>query len=111
MNVPTPTTSLVCPALVCPERGSARNSAVRTRCIYSGYNPLMKRWVLWAVFISLAAPVYAETNAELKEQVRKTEIAFAKTLADRDPAGFASFLAAETIFMSNGRARRGAREV
>jgi ketosteroid isomerase-like protein len=43
----------------------------------------------------------AETNAELQEQVRQTETAFAKTMADRDHAGFVSFLADETIWLGN----------
>jgi ketosteroid isomerase-like protein len=38
-------------------------------------------------------------------------MAFAKTLADRNPAAFASFLSKETIFMSNGRVLRGPRQV
>jgi ketosteroid isomerase-like protein len=38
-------------------------------------------------------------NAELTEQVRQTESAFAKTMADRDHAAFTSFLADETVFM------------
>jgi ketosteroid isomerase-like protein len=67
--------------------------------------------MLPAIAILLTAVLSAETNAELKEQVRRTETAFAKTLADRDPAAFASFLAAETIFMSNGTVSRGARAV
>jgi ketosteroid isomerase-like protein len=61
--------------------------------------------------LALACAAGAETNAELKEQVRRTEIAFARTLADRDPAAFARFLADETIFMSNGRVTRGASQV
>ncbi len=79
------------------------------------YNPLMTsmtiRWVLCATLLCVAAPVSAQTNAELKEQVRQTEIAFAKTMADRDPAAFASFLAGETVFMSGGRATRGSQQV
>ncbi len=55
--------------------------------------------------------MWGETNAELKEQVRRTEIAFAKTMADRDPAAFVSFLADETVFFSNGRVSRGAKQV
>src|SRR3954447_1717088 len=66
---------------------------------------------LLAMLLALAAGLFAETNAELKEQVRRTETAFAKTLADRDPAAFATFLAADTIFMSNGQAARGAQAV
>ena len=66
---------------------------------------------LCAALPFVAAPARAESNAELKEQVRQTEIAFAKTLADRNPTAFASFLAAETVFMSGGRATRGATQV
>ena len=51
----------------------------------------------------LAASVSgAATNAELKEEVRRTETAFAKTMADRDHAAFASFLASETVFFGRG---------
>jgi ketosteroid isomerase-like protein len=71
----------------------------------------MPRWILCVAILSLTGSAAAETNAELKEQVRRTEIAFAKTMADRDPAKFSSFLANETIFMSNGRATRGAKQV
>src|SRR5205823_13347648 len=52
-----------------------------------------------------------ERKAEQKEQVRKTEIVFAKTLAGRNPDAFASFLAKEAIFMSNCRVTRGAIQV
>ena len=71
----------------------------------------MTRWILCGTLLFLAAPARAESNAELKEQVRQTEIAFAKTMADRNPAAFASFLAAETVFMSGARVTRGARQV
>jgi ketosteroid isomerase-like protein len=59
----------------------------------------------------LAAPMLAETNAELQEQVRRREAAFAKTMADRDHAAFTTFLADEAVFLSNGRATRGAAAV
>jgi len=49
----------------------------------------------------------AETNAELKEQVRRRETEFAKTLADRDHAAFQKFLSAEAVFLSGGQATRG----
>jgi ketosteroid isomerase-like protein len=71
----------------------------------------MKTWILCAVLVLAGGVASAETNAELKEQVRQTETAFAKTMADRDAAAFASFLDAETIFMSGGRATRGAQQV
>lgn len=66
---------------------------------------------LLCTLLLLAAPVFAETNAELKEQVRGREAAFAKSMADRDPAAFASFLSPEAVFLSNGQATRGAKEV
>lgn len=69
----------------------------------------MNRLVL--ALLLAAGVVSAETNAELKEQVRRTEAAFAKTLADRDHAAFQKFLAAETVFMSGGVATRGAAAV
>jgi ketosteroid isomerase-like protein len=50
----------------------------------------------------------AQSNAELREQVRQTERAFAKTLADRDVTAFTTFLATDTVFMSGGKALRGA---
>jgi ketosteroid isomerase-like protein len=70
----------------------------------------MTRWILCAALLS-STGLAAETNAELKEQVRRTEIAFAKTMADRDPAAFASFLSSETVFISNGSALRGVSQV
>jgi ketosteroid isomerase-like protein len=68
----------------------------------------MTRWILCALTLSIAA---AQSPAGLQEEVRKTELAFARTMADRDPKAFAAFLADETIFMSGGRATRGASQV
>ena len=42
----------------------------------------------------------AETNADLQAQVRDTERAFAKTMADRDHAAFTSFVSDEAVFFS-----------
>jgi ketosteroid isomerase-like protein len=60
---------------------------------------------------SASLPVTLD-NAELTEQVRQTESAFAKTMADRDHAAFTSFLADETVFMGRttlrGKAAVGA---
>ena len=64
-----------------------------------------------AMALAAAAAAPAATNAELADQVRKTEAAFAKTMADRDHAGFASFLADETIFFGPGEMRRGKQAV
>ncbi len=60
---------------------------------------MMKR-LIPAILLLLAlsaAPIVAQSNAELKEQVRNTERAFAKTMADRDHAAFVGFLSEETV--------------
>ena len=63
----------------------------------------MRRTLLLTASVMLGARLAgAATNAELKEEVRKTETAFAKTMADRDHAAFASFLATETVFFGRG---------
>jgi ketosteroid isomerase-like protein len=49
--------------------------------------------------------------AELKRQVEATERAFAKTMADRDHAAFASFLSEEAVFFSGPKPLRGKREI
>lgn len=63
------------------------------------------------VVMMAAAAAPAATNAELKEEVRRSEAAFARTMADRNHAAFASFLARDAIFMNGLRALRGAKAV
>ncbi len=46
-----------------------------------------------------------EDLATLTEQVRSTEIAFAKTMADRDLAAFGRFLAPDAVFVDKPVAR------
>ena len=68
----------------------------------------MKPWRSAALLLALVAfPVAAraETNAELQAQVRDRERAFAKTMADRDHAAFASFLSDEAVFFGQGPVR------
>jgi hypothetical protein len=55
--------------------------------------------------------VRAETNAELEIQVRNTELAFAKTMADRDHKAFTRFLASDAVFTNGPKALRGSRAV
>ena len=57
---------------------------------------------LMTSLILVASVSGAATNAELKEEVRQTETAFAKTMADRDHAAFSSFLATDTVFFGSG---------
>lgn len=59
-------------------------------------------WLVVGGLLAVAMAVGAGTAADvavLEEEVRATEAAFAKTMADRDHAGFVSFLAEETIFV------------
>jgi ketosteroid isomerase-like protein len=56
-------------------------------------------------FLAGLAPAPPATNEQLAEQLRQTETAFAKTMADRDHGGFASFLADETVFMGRTTTR------
>ena len=71
----------------------------------------MRIRMLWLVLVILPATSYAETNAELKEQVRQTEKAFAKTMADRDHAAFVRFLANEAVFGGAARVLHGPSEI
>jgi hypothetical protein len=59
----------------------------------------------------LAAALSAQTDPSLTEQVRRAEIGFAKTMADRYHAAFASFLAKEAIFVSHTGSCAAASEV
>lgn len=61
-----------------------------------------------AVTLLSAIALYGQTNADLAAQVRAREIAFAKTVADRDFAAFTTFLADEAVFANGGKALRGA---
>ena len=70
---------------------------------------MMKRLIL--VVLLMGAPLLGQSNAELKEQVRNTERAFAKTMADRDHAAFVGFLSEETIFLPSNGVLRGPKQV
>jgi ketosteroid isomerase-like protein len=59
----------------------------------------------------IAARMAAQPGATATEQVRRAEIAFAKTMADRDHAAFRTFLAGEAMFVGPNRVLRGAAEV
>lgn len=70
----------------------------------------MKQALAITIVLAFLAPALrAETNEELKEQVRKAETAFAKTMADRNHAAFVSFLSEEAVFFGRGVLRGKAR--
>jgi ketosteroid isomerase-like protein len=71
----------------------------------------MKSKCLLAVLLLGVVSASPQTNAELKEQVRHTEAAFAKTMADRDLAAFAAFLSDEAVFVTGSGELRGAQQV
>ena len=60
--------------------------------------------ILLAGCASTAPPL---TMGQLQQQVADTERAFAKTMADRDFAGFVSFLLIETVFFFGPMPLRG----
>lgn len=65
--------------------------------------------VLLALLVTLAVPAtgFSETTAELARQVRDSENAFAETMAKRDLAAFASYLADDAIFFGRDSVLRG----
>jgi len=78
----------------------------------------MSRWLplIPLTVLMAAAPVVGTAGApsdlaELERQVRATERAFAKTMADRDHAAFASFLADEAVFLAETRTLRGRAQI
>lgn len=66
---------------------------------------------LLATLAACAAPSPRTNNAEFAQQVAATERAFARTMATRDHAAFATFLAPDAIFVSEPRTLRGSAEV
>jgi len=74
---------------------------------------MMKRFlVLAAALLGTAPAPRAQADlVALVSQVRDTERAFAKTMADRDHNAFASFLSDEAVFMGEGPALRGRQAV
>lgn len=72
---------------------------------------VMTRSTAALLLLALATCALAQPKPDLLQQVADTERAFAKTMADRDHAAFASFLAEETIFFSGPKPLHGKAEV
>ena len=76
----------------------------------------MHRISFWLGIIALmfsgCAIAAAQFSAEdLKQQVADTERAFAKTMADRNHAAFATYIADDAIFFAGKRPLRGREEI
>lgn len=73
---------------------------------------MTKRLAVILLVLSAGGASDAQNNlTTLANQVRDTERAFAKTMADRDHAAFASFLSDEAVFMGQDQTRRGRQAV
>jgi ketosteroid isomerase-like protein len=70
----------------------------------------MKFALICLLFAAALPAGAAETRAQLTEQVRATEIAFAKTLADRDVKTFRRMIAPDVIWLAD-KTLRGPDEV
>ncbi|HEY5862411.1 MAG TPA: nuclear transport factor 2 family protein [Casimicrobiaceae bacterium] len=64
-----------------------------------------------AALAACAAPATKPSNASLGQQVADAERAFAKTMADRDHAAFATFLSDEAVFFTGPKPLHGKAEV
>ncbi|MES2073500.1 MAG: nuclear transport factor 2 family protein [Pseudomonadota bacterium] len=67
--------------------------------------------ILAALLVAAIVPVPGFAMSDLQKQVADTERAFAKTMALRDHAGFASFLSEETVFFSGPTPLHGKQKV
>jgi ketosteroid isomerase-like protein len=65
----------------------------------------MKRTLLLALLVLSGCA--ALPPQDLAEQVRSTELAFAKSMAERDLAAFAALIADEAVFLNGGKPLRG----
>ena len=68
------------------------------------------KWTAAAVLCASVAAVSAGAaskpdTAQLQDELRATETAFAKTMADRDHAAFATFIADEAVFFGRNELR------
>ena len=72
---------------------------------------MVGRFASLVMLLALTSPLQGQPNADLQQQVRNAERAFAKTMADRDHAAFTTFLADEAIFLGPSEALRGKKAV
>lgn len=71
----------------------------------------MSRVAAILVMLALTSSSSGQSPADLQQQVRDAETAFAKTMADRDHAAFVTFLAEDAIFLGPNNVLRGRKAV
>jgi ketosteroid isomerase-like protein len=69
----------------------------------------MLKWMFWTSLFCACCAVGA--SPDVKEQVRQREVAFARTMADRNLSAFSSFLSKEAVFLSQNHAARGPQRI
>jgi ketosteroid isomerase-like protein len=69
----------------------------------------MKKWLLCGLLATLGgcAATQPPDNEQLVAQVNAAEVAFAKTMADRDYAAFLTFVAEDAVFVSRNKPTYG----
>ena len=73
--------------------------------------PLLLLMAMVAASVTVAAQAPPPELSPAARDVWAAEVAFAKTMADRDHAGFASFLSDEAVFMGQVKTLRGKAQV
>src|ERR1700690_1407427 len=95
-------------------------SIVRIFAIRQDGFPARASHVVWPIILGIAClgllaacalPQPASNAADLKRQGADTELAFARTMADRDFAAFTGFLADESVFFSGAQPVHGKQRV
>ena len=71
----------------------------------------LKKGVVFFACVLTSFLSLASSEKNLKEQVKQTEIAFAKTMHDRDFKAFQSFLSKEAVFLNGKKVSRGIEEI
>jgi ketosteroid isomerase-like protein len=67
--------------------------------------------LVFVVTFLVPTPAASQTLDELAMQVRAAEIAFARTMADRDPDAFITHVSAEAVFFGDFDVHRGIDEI
>ena len=73
--------------------------------------PIIAVFCAAVLFGSCSSTAQLHDSQALRQEVTEVEIAFAKTMADRDFDAFASFVSDEAVFLNDGKPLRGKKAV